>query len=852
MQFRLSQSANRPVLISLCLVLACVGMAVAFAASAQGAYYKMVACAGNNGTAPYTFQTNTTSPQNPAGIFAFYNWCGGQGGDPPGEAAFMRIEENQPVGNAGVGAYGNFYFDTPAYVHYKAAGGYTREPLQFNAGWRARFWIASACCTQQMMVQGAGLPNSGGFWATTGSFAPHLWPVAGLWDFTRFVFELQCVRPAGCDRAGSNVADLNGMVFILSDDSNSQVAFTDTGSPLMQDNWVRGGQTVHFQSSDLGSGIRRERMRIDGAQVWLYEHIADCAISASQVNGEWARTHSPCPTGGPWDRSVALDTATLADGGHTVQACTQDYAQFQGLYGTGGETCAPRTIHTDNTAPGAPSGLQVTSANPERYLDRFGARFVLPPDQGSPITKVHYEVRNAAGDVVKPKRTLSATNPTALSAIEGPATPGAYTLRVWLEDQVGHVGAPASAPVPHDTTPPAAPQALQVAAPDSPRSAEGFDLRWRNIVDAGSPIEAAHYRIEAGGGVVVPAKTVGGHNPEAVQSIEAPNARGSFAVRLWLSDAEGNVGAPTTAPLSYECVRSSVGGGRQLTASLAGEAQRQVAQGQGVVLTGELRGEGGDIAGAPLCIFEQVSGEAARGFLGIAITGSRGDYRFAIAAGPNRTLRALYRPGQRRLAAEARLRTQVKPTLGARKQVIRTGEAAHLYGSIPGPRNDDVVIVLQVRQGKGWLAFRRYRTRGGGRFEADYLFRRTTSPTTYEMRAQVRESGGYPYVEGDSEPLYLRVLPKRAAKPCPRGKRRVKARAKGKGKGRGKARCVRARLNIHKRCARARRATRRHPAAKAMRRRARRLCVRSKQVRRAKQKRGQRAGKGKAHRRARR
>jgi len=752
------------------------------------------------------------------------------------------IQENQSGGNAGHGAYGHFVFDTPSHVHFKTAGGYTRQPHQFNNGWRSRFWVASCCSTAQTFTQGAGL-------GLTTNFAPHLWPIGALWDFTRFVFEMQCVNGGGCDRAGTNATDLNGLLFTLSDDSNSQVAFTNTGAPPLAGKWVRGTHNVTFNVSDLGSGIRHERMRVDGAQRWNWDHGGECNTSWSGSNGEWARDYRVCPTGGPWGRTVALDTATLADGRHTVQLCTQDYGQYQGLHGTGGETCTQRDIHADNTAPGAPSGLQVTSANPERYLDRFGARFSLPPNQGSPIAKVHYEVLGAAGDVVKPKQTLSATNPTALSGIEGPKAAGAYTLRVWLEDQVGHVGPAASAPIPRDTTPPAAPQALQVAAPDTPRSAGGFDLRWRNIVDAGAPIDAAHYRVEANGKVVVPAKTVGGQNPEAVSSIEAPNDRGAFTLRLWLTDAEGNVGAPVTAPLSYECVRSTVGGGQQLTASLGGEPERQLAQGQGATLSGELRGEGGDIAGAPLCVFEQVEGEATRRFLGIAITGSRGDYRFAIAAGPNRTLRALYRPGQRRLAAEARLLTQVKPALRARKQVVRTGEAARLYGKIPAPRNDDVVIVLQVRQGDGWLAFRRYRTRGGGRFEADYLFRRTTRPTTYEMRAQVRESSGYPYVEGDSDPLYLRVLPKRAkaAGRCPKGKRRVKAKRKGK----AKARCARARPNIHKRCARARRAARRNPGAKAVRRRAHRLCARSKQVRRAKQ-RGQRTGGGNAqHRRGR-
>jgi hypothetical protein len=55
----------------------------------------------------------------------------------------------------------------------------------------------------------------------------------------------------------------------------------------------------------------------------------------------------------------------------------------------------------------------------------------------------------------------------------------------------------------------------------------------------------------------------------------------------------------------------------------------------------------------------------------------------------------------------------------------------------------------------------RYRTRGGGHYEAAYHFRRTTKPTSYEMRAQVRETVGYPYLQGESDPLTLRVVPGR-------------------------------------------------------------------------------------------
>ena len=44
------------------------------------------------------------------------------------------------------------------------------------------------------------------------------------------------------------------------------------------------------------------------------------------------------------------------------------------------------------------------------------------------------------------------------------------------------------------------PQDVSVTSPSTPRSAVGFDLRWRDIADAGSPIDAAHYQVLDGSG----------------------------------------------------------------------------------------------------------------------------------------------------------------------------------------------------------------------------------------------------------------------------------------------------------------------------------------------------------------
>jgi hypothetical protein len=772
--------ARRPVPVALCLMGLTFIVALVCTATSHAADYRMVLCAANNGSNSFTTSTNTASAQNPGGIFNFENYCG-PAPFPAGDQALLRIQENQPSGNAGQGAYGDIYYDTPPFVHFREAGGFTRQPGTFNEGWRERFWIAGGSAgTVELLSQGQGAPQG-----ITSTFAPHLWPFGGYLDFTRFVFELECVRPAGCDRSGGNAADANTFVFTLADESPSQVSLTNGGGPIMEGHWVRGAQSATYQFTELGSGIRMERIRIDGGERFAIDHSGECSVDSNGAIGVFARAFQPCAVAAnPIGRSYAFDTASLADGGHTLQACAQDFAQWQGYNHSGSESCDQRTIYTDNTPPGAPAGLTVTSANPNRYLEHFGAQFALPPNQGSPITKVHYQVINAAGEVVRPEQVFAATNPTGLTDLEGPAKAGDYQLKVWLEDQVGFTGPASLAPIPRDTVPPAAPQGLAVTSPNTPRSAEGFDLRWRNIVDAGAPIDAAHYEVlDSAGKVVVPATAVSGENVQAIGDLDAPSAAGSYQLRLWLSDAEGNVGAPVTAPLAYDCLRSVVAGGQELTATLDGHPELTLQQGQGTVLTGSLRGQSGPVVAAPVCVFSRVENNTGRDFLGMALTDQDGGYRFPIPAGPSREVIAIHRPDQRQLRASATLRTVVHPTLRARNLLVHTGESGYFEGEIPGPSNDNVTIVLQVRSGKGWLAFRRYRTRNDGHYELSYPFLRTSRPTNYEMRAQVREAGGYPYLQGDSDPLVLRVVPgdaePRIAKKVADKRRCAKVRRRG-------------------------------------------------------------------------
>ncbi len=752
--------ANRTAAIALCLMVLAVAVGCIAAATAHAANYKMVLCAGNNGS--NSFDTSARPP----GAFDFSNYCG-PAPDPAGNSAWLRINENQDGCCAAVNDYGSISWTVPPWVAILAGGGYTREPNAFNSGWRGRFWAEDfgGGGPYNILMQGSEVGNSGINSEPTSAFTAHLWPFTGYGYYRRFIFELTCMRPGGCDRSNYNAVDANSIVLVLDDVSPAQVNFADTGSPLMQGRWVKGAQNVSWESFDLGSGLRLERLRVDGADRDVLDRAAQCDIGFSQQNTEFARSFQPCPNYGPYSHTYALDTASLPDGARAVEVCAQDYAQYQGLDQTKGESCDRRTIHVDNTAPGAPLGLQVVSANPARYLDHFGAKFSLPPDPGSPIAKVHYDIVDAAGSVVVPEHVVSALNPTELPAITGAAQAGDDRLRVWLEDEVGFTGPKAVAQIPHDTTPPAAPQGISVAAPETSRAAEGFDVRWRNLTDSGSPIDAAHYQVLNGaGGIAVPTQTLTGENIEALQSIETPGDGGNFSLRLWLSDAEGNVGAPATVPLSYECVRSEVQGGLGLSAAFSTNSgpTQVVDQGAGATIEGVLGGTGGGPAGARLCVFGKVTTGGAREFLGIAVSGGGGRYRFAVAPGPSREFEVLYRPGQRQISATATLYTRVQPTFELRPKVVRNGHFAYFFGQIPGPDNDGVVVVLQAKQGDGWRAFGRYRTQADGHFILRHFFRRTRVASLYGLRAQVRETVGYPYLEGNSPERVLHVLPARA------------------------------------------------------------------------------------------
>jgi hypothetical protein len=220
--------------------------------------------------------------------------------------------------------------------------------------------------------------------------------------------------------------------------------------------------------------------------------------------------------------------------------------------------------------------------------------------------------------------------------------------------------------------------------------------------------------------------------------------------------------ASTSVAPDERCPGSAASDGAVLSAGFGAndESATVIDHGDEAMLAGQLLdGSGRGVPNAFVCIYSNVVTSQVTEFAGIVSTDAAGRYRFPVPSGPSRNLTAVYRSSQGPLSAWALLQARAIPTLRLAKTTIHNKHYARFSGEIPGPYNDGVVVVLQVKIGKGWRVFRRYTTRDGGKFKMRYRFNRNFTPTLYLMRAQIAGAPGYPFLPGNSRPVELTVYP---------------------------------------------------------------------------------------------
>jgi hypothetical protein len=303
------------------------------AGTASAGTYQVSACAGataliNNSWQP--FDNNTTYLETSSN-------CGsadvtGRSGATSGLAAadVLKLETNVPAG-----ATAGWRFTAPAGDEISAIT-MDRDLYEEGGGWVPRVVDADG-----NPLAGETCPFNGGGCEKSGETLH-----TGL-DTPSLAIELLCepepFQPSTCANGSLQHAgrvELNSATVTITDNQPPQI--TSLSGSLFTNGPVHGTLSGTIDASD-NSGMQYARLYVDGAQV------AQQALAC-----DFTRT-APCPASS--SNQFSLDTSTLANGPHQVQAAVVDAAGNQTLAG-------PVQITVENTAPIAPSTTTTSPITP--------------------------------------------------------------------------------------------------------------------------------------------------------------------------------------------------------------------------------------------------------------------------------------------------------------------------------------------------------------------------------------------------------------------------------------------------------------------------------------------------------
>ena len=471
--------------------------------------------------------------------------------------------------------------------------------------------------------------------AATTALAPAPFSAAFTAPRAGFEDELVCARApsAECSLSPPSWSALGPLQLRVADPAAPRVALA---GDLVAGGWRRGAENAAVSGTDVGSGVRTAGLRIDGqaaAQVEL-----PCA--KAELAGPVATKMQPCQLEA--SAGLAVATAAVGDGSHSVVACVADFAE--------NVACTPdQSVLIDNTAPGSPLGLRVTAAKGggSREFDLAWA----DPDQGpgSPVASALWRVSGPAGY----DTGVKVTRGRGIAALEGVTVPrdGDYLLHLWLGDEAGNAAAANAVTVP-----------------------------LRDGARASGPTPGGGGPKGHGGG----SKGHGGGR-------DGSGAKVRLLVHLRAAGSSrapgGGSGAGRGGRTDTRRDRSTSGRGGSLT----------IPFGAGASVAGRLTGaDGSGIAGRRIHVVARPwRGADAPATRATVRTGRRGGFELALAPGPSRRVAVTFAGGAglapvRRDDLDLRVRSGV--TLSAAPAALETGQEVHLSGRvsrrgapIPGP-----------------------------------------------------------------------------------------------------------------------------------------------------------------------
>jgi len=323
---------------------------------------------------------------------------------------------------------------------------------------------------------------------------------------------------------------------------SAEVTVADAGTPVMgalsgvatTQTYLRGAAATVAAPAVDASGIRSAQVLVDGADTGPL--IAGTCNTVSGAPFAYV-TPKPCADRGP-DHPLTgtVDVSGIADGPHTLSLRATDAA------GNAGDA-PPRTVVVDQTPPGPPVGLEVTSAAPGRagweLAPPAAMSWSAPSGQVAPVVTSHVRACREGGACRTTAVAGLALDAAALAGLLDQGD-GAYLVEVSLSDAAGN-GAGFDAArasgrrILLDGTAPAAPASLSGGGV---RPGPEFSLSW--VLPAGqvSPLTAIHLRLCATPIGDCTHRTLPGSATSA--AVILPLADADFRASIWAQDEAGN------------------------------------------------------------------------------------------------------------------------------------------------------------------------------------------------------------------------------------------------------------------------------------------------------------------------
>jgi hypothetical protein len=239
-----------------------------------------------------------------------------------------------------------------------------------------------------------------------------LGPTLSVEDATTVTSEITCTGSKGCV-PGATIhhawAALYGASVTLSETTEPTLpppsgSLWDSGA---SNGYHKDTEALSFNVTDP-SGISQVTLAVDGHQVASAEGVCNYTYPI------------PCQ---PLSGTLALNTATLTDGPHTLTLTAYDAAHNQAQI--------THAIVTANTPPGPPVGLQAVRAMNGTYTITWN-----DPADVTPITGATYQLCPLPSGVCQAAQGVPAADQQGsawqLSGLQAPA--GRWQINVWLTD----------------------------------------------------------------------------------------------------------------------------------------------------------------------------------------------------------------------------------------------------------------------------------------------------------------------------------------------------------------------------------------------------------------------------------